>query len=144
MERLLGGPILISVFRSDIMAISWMLTREKDILCRSGVYNCIFLSMFRYHIDTPWLCAFCERWSYSTNTLFIDDRELTPTLWEIRQLTGLPRLFQRSSKRLASALDMSLRHFALSANSYSSFPKGCDVVSPLVALPDSCSITHIF
>jgi Plant mobile domain len=67
----------------------YILTRERDILCSSGVYNCIFLSMFRYHIDTPWLCAFCERWSYSTNTLFIDDRELTPTLWEIRQLTGL-------------------------------------------------------
>jgi hypothetical protein len=68
----------------------FILTRERDILCSSGVYSCIFLSLFRYHIDTPWLCAFCERWSYSTNTLFIDDRELTPTLWEIRQLTGLP------------------------------------------------------
>jgi hypothetical protein len=68
----------------------YILTRERDILCSSGVYSCIFLSMFRYHIDTPWLCAFCERWSYSTNTLFIDDPELTPTLWEIRQLTGLP------------------------------------------------------
>jgi hypothetical protein len=67
-----------------------MLTWERDILCSSGVYSCISLSMFWYHIDTPWLSAFCERWSYSTNTLFIDDRELTLTLWEIRQLTGLP------------------------------------------------------
>jgi hypothetical protein len=68
----------------------YILTQERNILCSSGVYSCIFLSMFRYHIDTPWLRAFCERWSYSTNTLFIDDRELTPTLWEIRQLIGLP------------------------------------------------------
>jgi hypothetical protein len=67
-----------------------MLTWERGILCSSGVYSCISLSIFWYHIDTPWLSAFCEQWSYSTNTLFIDDRELTPTLWEIRQLTGLP------------------------------------------------------
>jgi hypothetical protein len=39
----------------------YILTRERDILCSSGVYSCIFLSMFRYHVDTPWLCAFCER-----------------------------------------------------------------------------------
>jgi hypothetical protein len=68
----------------------YILARERDILCSLGVYSYFFLSMFRYHIDTPWLCAFCERWNYSTNTLFIDHRELTPTLWEIRQLTGLP------------------------------------------------------
>jgi hypothetical protein len=68
----------------------YILARERDVLCSLGVYGCIFLSMFRYHIDTPWLRAFCERWNYSTNTLFIDDRELTPTLWEIHQLTGLP------------------------------------------------------
>jgi hypothetical protein len=68
----------------------YILARERDILCGSGVYSCIFLSMFQYHIDTPWLRAFCERLNYSTNTLFIDDRELTPTLWEIHQLTALP------------------------------------------------------
>jgi hypothetical protein len=67
----------------------YILARERDILYSSGVYNCIFLLMFRYHIDTLWLCAFYERWNYSTNTLFIDDRELTPTLWEIHRLTGL-------------------------------------------------------
>jgi Plant mobile domain len=67
----------------------YILAWERDILYSSGVYSCIFLSMFQYHIDTPWLRAFCEWWNYSTNTLFIDDRELTPTLWETRQLTGL-------------------------------------------------------
>jgi Plant mobile domain len=68
----------------------YMLIRERDLLRRTGVYSSVFLSLFSYHIDTPWLWAFCERWNYSTNTLFIDDRELTPTLWEMRQLTGLP------------------------------------------------------
>jgi hypothetical protein len=61
-----------------------MLMREEILLGRAGIYDSVFLSMFHYHIDTPWLRAFCERWNYSTNTLFIDDRELTPTLLEIQ------------------------------------------------------------
>jgi Plant mobile domain len=68
----------------------YALMREETLLRRAGIYDSVFLSMFHYHIDTPWLQAFCERWNYSTNTLFIDDRELTPTLLEIQQLTGLP------------------------------------------------------
>jgi Plant mobile domain len=68
----------------------YILMRESSTLQRAGVYDIIFLSMFSYHIDTTWLWAFCERWNYSTNSLFVDDRELTPTLWEVRQLTGLP------------------------------------------------------
>jgi Plant mobile domain len=68
----------------------YVLMREETLLRRAGIYDSVFLSMFHYHIDTPWLRAFCERWNYSTNTLFIDDRELTPTLLEVQQLTGLP------------------------------------------------------
>jgi hypothetical protein len=67
-----------------------VLTREETVLERAGIYDLVFLSMFHYHIDTTWLRAFCERWNYSTNTLFIDDRELTLTLLELQQLTGLP------------------------------------------------------
>jgi Plant mobile domain len=59
------------------------------MLERAGIYDLVFLSMFHYHIDTPWLRVFYERQNYSTNTLFIDDRELTLTLLEIQQLTGL-------------------------------------------------------
>jgi hypothetical protein len=55
----------------------YILMREEAVLERTGIYDSIFLLMFRYHIDTPWLWALCERWNYSTNTLFIDDRELT-------------------------------------------------------------------
>jgi hypothetical protein len=67
----------------------YVLMREKDVLEHAGIYNLVFLSMFHYHIDTPCLRAFYERWNYCTNTLFIDDRELTPTLLEIQQLTRL-------------------------------------------------------
>jgi len=34
--------------------------------------------------------AFAERWNYPTNTRMTGDREITPTLLEIRELTGLP------------------------------------------------------
>jgi hypothetical protein len=50
----------------------------------------IFLSLFDYSIDPSLFYAFSERWSYTTNTLFLDDREMTLTLWEMRQLTSLP------------------------------------------------------
>jgi hypothetical protein len=63
---------------------------ERDILHRVGVYDMIFLSLFDYSIDPSLFYAFSERWSYTTNTLFLDDREMTLTLWEMRQLTSLP------------------------------------------------------
>jgi hypothetical protein len=31
----------------------YILTRKRDIICNSGVYSCIFLLIFWYHIDTP-------------------------------------------------------------------------------------------
>jgi Plant mobile domain len=67
----------------------YVLMRERTVLEHAGIYDLVYLSMFRYHIDTPWLRAFYERWNYSTNTLFIDDRELSLTLLEVQQLTGL-------------------------------------------------------
>jgi hypothetical protein len=45
------------------------------MLERVGIYVLVFLSIFHCHIDTPWLRDFCERWNYSTNTLFIDDQD---------------------------------------------------------------------
>jgi Plant mobile domain len=84
---------LASPLRYHDFQVEWtryILMQERDILDSTGTYDAIFLSMFSYHLDTSWLWAFCERWNYSTNTLFVEDRELTPTLWELYQLTGLP------------------------------------------------------
>jgi hypothetical protein len=51
--------------------------------------------------------------------------------------------FHRSSKRLASVPDISLRYFAFSANLYSFFLKGWDVVSSSILFSDSSlSIIH--
>jgi hypothetical protein len=39
----------------------YVLMREETLLRRAEIYDSVFLSMFHYHIDTPWLRAFCER-----------------------------------------------------------------------------------
>jgi hypothetical protein len=84
----------------------YVLMREETMLERAGIYDLVFLSMFHYHIDTPWFQAFCERWNYSTNTLFIDDRELTPTLLEIQQLTGLSIFGRFYDEFMVSSADL--------------------------------------
>jgi hypothetical protein len=83
-----------------------VLMRERTVLERAGIYDLVYLSMFRYHIDTHWLRVFCERWNYSTNTLFIDDRELTPTLLEVQQMTGLPIFGWFYDEFIASPADL--------------------------------------
>jgi hypothetical protein len=42
-----------------------VLMREKTMLERAEIYDLVFLSMFHYHIDTPWLRAFCDTPVYS-------------------------------------------------------------------------------
>jgi len=76
--------------RRQVEWTRYILKRERDILRSAGIYDLIYLSLFDYSVDTSLLHAFSERWSYTTNTLLLDDREMTLTLWELRQLTGLP------------------------------------------------------
>lgn len=67
-----------------------MLIYESEVLTRAGIYDAVFLSLFDYRPCTSLLRAFMERWNFPTNTLFVGDREMTITLWELRQLVGLP------------------------------------------------------
>jgi Plant mobile domain len=93
-------------FGRQIEWTRYILHRERGALRRAGVYDLVYLSLFDYSIDTSLLHAFTERWSYTTNTLFLDDREMTPTLWEIRQLTGLPIVGTYYDEFLISAEDL--------------------------------------
>jgi len=93
-------------FGRQIEWIRYILQRERCALHRAEVYDLIYLSLFDYSIDTSLLHAFAERWSYTTNTLFLDDREMTLTLWEIRQLTGLPIVGTYYDEFLISAEDL--------------------------------------
>jgi Plant mobile domain len=68
----------------------YILMRERGVLQRARIYDLVYLSLFDYSMDDSLLHAFSERWGYTTNTLFLDDREMSLTLWELRQLTGLP------------------------------------------------------
>jgi hypothetical protein len=86
------SPFRFPLQRAD-RQIEWtryILLSERDVLRSAGVYDMIYLSLFHYSVDDSLLQAFSERWSYTTNTLFLDDREMTLTLWELRQLIGLP------------------------------------------------------
>ena len=73
--------------------IEWtchVLLYERATLTSAGLYPSVFLSFFEYRPCSSLLRAFVERWNYSTNTAFLGDREMTPTLSEIRQLAGFP------------------------------------------------------
>ena len=50
----------------------------------------MLVSGFDYHPPEDVLKAFASRWSFTTNTAILDDREMTPTLQEICAVTGLP------------------------------------------------------
>ena len=69
-----------------------ILKRYGSTLRRAGIYEAVFLSLFRYTTSSPILRALVERWNYTTNTFFFPDRELSPNLLEIEALTGLPIL----------------------------------------------------
>jgi hypothetical protein len=54
------------------------------------IYDVVLVSGFDYCPPEAVLMAFVSRWSFTTNTAILDDREMTPTLQEICAVTGLP------------------------------------------------------
>jgi Plant mobile domain len=67
-----------------------MLINESNNLINAGIYEAVFLSMFKYDMSNHLLQAFAERWNYTTNSLFTGEKEMSITLWDLKQLTGLP------------------------------------------------------
>lgn len=50
--------------------IRYVLRRHRVLLQKIGIYEPVFLSLFRYRWDFTVLRAFAERWSYTSNTLW--------------------------------------------------------------------------
>lgn len=50
----------------------------------------MFLSLFSYDWDANFLRSLVERWNYVSNTIFLEDRELTITPIDLNRLSGLP------------------------------------------------------
>ena len=63
---------------------------EREALETAGIYKAVFLSLFMYSVDLSFFRGFAERWNYASNTLVLEDREITISLWDLRMISGLP------------------------------------------------------
>jgi len=86
--QLFDSPLIR--LKRQIEWTQYILRKKTDLLRRVGLYDTIYLSLFSYGVDSGLMQAFLERWCYTTNTLLVQDREMTITLWELEQLCGLP------------------------------------------------------
>ncbi|KAJ1698966.1 hypothetical protein LUZ63_007478 [Rhynchospora breviuscula] len=84
----LSGHLEVSL--GQVEWTRYVLSHMSDLLRHVHLYEGIFLSLFDYPHDPILFRAFATNWNYITNTLFLADREMTITIWEIFQLTGLP------------------------------------------------------
>ncbi|KAF8408637.1 hypothetical protein HHK36_004700 [Tetracentron sinense] len=67
-----------------------MLTRNKDILEKSGVYDAILASLFLYNHNADLIRSFCEAWCPITNSLHTPQGEMSLSLWDLKIIGGLP------------------------------------------------------
>ncbi|KAF8409162.1 hypothetical protein HHK36_005235 [Tetracentron sinense] len=67
-----------------------MLTRNKDILEKSRVYDAILASFFLYNHNADLIRSFCEAWCPITNSLHTPQGEMSLSLWDLKIIGGLP------------------------------------------------------
>jgi hypothetical protein len=70
--------------------IRFTLQQERSALERVGIYHAVFLSLFEYTWDLSFFQALAERWRFSSNTVILEDRELTISPVEFQRMSGLP------------------------------------------------------
>nr|MCH9869282.1 hypothetical protein [Serratia marcescens] len=66
------------------------LLAHGDTLRGAGIYGAVYASLFNYPLPVSMLRAFCSSWCASTNTCFLRHGEITPTLWDMLHVAGLP------------------------------------------------------
>ncbi|KAH7850047.1 hypothetical protein Vadar_027062 [Vaccinium darrowii] len=67
-----------------------ILGRHEEMLRKKKIYDAIYASLFSYDRLASVMRYFCEFWSPSTNTLHTSAGERSISLWDLRQLGGLP------------------------------------------------------
>lgn len=67
-----------------------VLSRSKEALERTKIYDAVFASLFTYDVNDNVLQAFCELWHSSTNTICVGIGELSISLWDMHMIGGLP------------------------------------------------------
>ena len=70
--------------------IRFTLQQERSALEKVGIYQAVFLSLFGYAWDLSFFQALAERWRFSSNTVVLEDRELTISPFEFQRVSGLP------------------------------------------------------
>ncbi|MHC6133755.1 hypothetical protein L8N14_025100, partial [Serratia marcescens] len=60
------------------------------VLRDAGIYGAVYASLFHYSLPASMLRAFGSSWCSMTNTCFLRYGEITPTLWDMLHVAGLP------------------------------------------------------
>uniref|UniRef100_A0A803MDQ1 Aminotransferase-like plant mobile domain-containing protein n=1 Tax=Chenopodium quinoa TaxID=63459 RepID=A0A803MDQ1_CHEQI len=89
-----GSKLLIGVEFSHIPQYwEWLediLQHFRHMLTSTNILDAVYASMFCYERNTPYMQAFCEMWSSTTNTLLTSAGEVSISLWDLHHLSGLP------------------------------------------------------
>uniref|UniRef100_A0A803LLV3 Aminotransferase-like plant mobile domain-containing protein n=1 Tax=Chenopodium quinoa TaxID=63459 RepID=A0A803LLV3_CHEQI len=89
-----GSKLLIGSEFSHIPQYwEWLediLKHFRHMLTSTNIPDAVYASMFYYERNTPYMQAFCEMWSSTTNTLLTSTGEFLISLWDLQYLSGLP------------------------------------------------------
>lgn len=86
-------PTHFRSFQELISMVDWIritLQRGRKALEGTEIYKTVFLSLFLYDWDADFFRSLVERWNYISNTVILEDRELTITPVDFSCLSGLP------------------------------------------------------
>ncbi|KAL0307196.1 UNVERIFIED_CONTAM: hypothetical protein Sradi_6136900 [Sesamum radiatum] len=83
-----------------------VLSRCGDRLCHLKIYDVVYASLFTYDHNSDIVKAFCEAWCPFTNTLLTSVGEMSISLWDLRELAGLPMTGCLYDEVVPSALEL--------------------------------------
>ncbi|KAL0305269.1 UNVERIFIED_CONTAM: hypothetical protein Scaly_2990900 [Sesamum calycinum] len=83
-----------------------VLSRCGDRLCHLKIYDVVYASLFTDDHNSDIAKAFCEAWCPLTNTLLISAGEMPISLWDLRELAGLPMTGCLYDEVVPSALEL--------------------------------------
>ncbi|KAK4383895.1 hypothetical protein Sango_3110600 [Sesamum angolense] len=83
-----------------------VLSRCRDRLSHIKIYDVVYALLFTYDHNSDIVKAFCEAWCPLTNTLLISAGEMSISLWDLRELAGLPMTGCLYDEVVPSALEL--------------------------------------
>ncbi|KAL9678720.1 hypothetical protein QQ045_016569 [Rhodiola kirilowii] len=90
------GPNCLKII-GDFIHIPLYWEWTKDVIARcsarlknANIYDAVYASLYQYDREPQIVCAFCESWCPSTNTLHTIAGEWSLSLWDLHEIGGLP------------------------------------------------------